>query len=46
VWRDDKCKQKHLVESPKGRNHLEDLDIGARIILMWILKGTGYEDVD
>jgi hypothetical protein len=35
-----------LVEIPKGRNHLEDLDIGERIILMWILKDIGHEDVD
>jgi hypothetical protein len=30
----------YLVEKLKGRCHLEHLDIGGRIILKWILKGT------
>jgi hypothetical protein len=27
-----------LVGEPEGKNHCEDLDVGGRIILEWILK--------
>jgi hypothetical protein len=27
-----------LVGKPKGREHLEDLDLDGRMILKWILK--------
>jgi hypothetical protein len=29
---------KILVEKPEGKNHWEDLDIGRRILLEWILE--------
>jgi hypothetical protein len=35
-----------LVGKPEGREHQEDLDIGGRIILRWILeRGWGGMDL-
>jgi hypothetical protein len=33
----DECMQYFALENLKGRNHLEDLGIGGKIILGWIL---------
>jgi hypothetical protein len=33
----EKCKKKIWLENPKGRNHSEDICVGGKIILSWIL---------
>jgi hypothetical protein len=35
-----------MMENLKGRDQLEDLGVYGRIILKWILKKIGCEDVD
>jgi hypothetical protein len=37
-WAGHKDARKILVESQKERNHKEDLDVGGRIILKWIVE--------
>jgi hypothetical protein len=32
---------KVLLESLKGRDHLEDIDIDGKVILAWIINGVG-----
>jgi hypothetical protein len=37
---------KILVEKPKGRDHLENVYVGARIVLKWALHETESEAQD
>jgi hypothetical protein len=42
----DEKMYKILVMKPEGKRPLECLSVDGKITLIWILKGTGCEDVD